>query len=65
MQMVSMMPVENKNAIPEPLVRAKMLLDQIPGNDVQYEMALGVSRLSQTQSLQEMRKAAAQRSIEF
>ena len=62
MHLVSVMEVENNQAIFEPLVRAKQLLDGMPHTpeiNALYEMVLGMTRPSTPpQSLQEMRKAA-------
>ena len=64
MLLVSVMPVENPQAIPEPLVRAKILLEGMahtPEINTLYETVLEIQRpLAPTQSLQEMGKAAAQ-----
>ena len=70
MQIISVMPVATDKAIPEPLARAKQLLDGMPHTAeiaTLYETGLGIQRPpAPPQSLQEMRKAAApQKGVEL
>ena len=66
MHLLSVMLVENPHAIPEPLIRAKIMLDKMPLTneiDALYETVLAVQRPPQTQSLAEARTNASKRGV--
>ena len=67
MYLVSVMPIENDKAIPEPLERGKMLLESYkyaPQIDALYEAVLGIQRPpAPIGSLKEARAAVAQRGV--